>query len=151
MQLFKKLQNQKMSTTTTKETNTSNASNTPKMKTVVIQGYFRELNSYNQLIVNLDKAQATELIALTEQFEGKSPLQSWVSVADKSTKYSLKVSLSNRDAHVHKYFEKIAQKCGSLVNIGINIKPYDFVNDDGEQINGWKCVLTSIATATKSE
>ena len=117
----------------------------------IVSGYFKQLNEFNQMILSISEEENSKLTELTKHLEGKSPLSSFISLHDSKTKYTLKVALNNRDKSVHRYFSKIAQRCGSSVQISVNIKSYDFENDKGERINGWKCILSSMANAAKKE
>lgn len=101
-----------------------------------ITGYLNTIDKYKNLVFNLDQSSADLLLKLTADFEGHSPLQSYVGRDDK-TYYSVKLKLSNWlkiDVNFKKAFENmIKKKCSFLVEI----KNYDFENSQKEQVKGW--------------
>ncbi len=112
-------------------------------KSLVLAGFMKSINQYNQITLIPDEATLTSLKLLTKDFEGNSPLGSWTG-EDGTVRYSLKVALQPKDKNVHKNFTAIAAKTGKQVKMQVSITQYDFKKGE-EHIHGWKATMISVS------
>ena len=108
-----------------------------------IQGYFKGINDYSQILMTLDETNAKIITDKTKGYDGNSPLSAPWTGRDEQSRYSLKVALEPKDKNVSKRFAAIANLAGKNIKLMLKLAKYDF-EKDGEHIQGWRAVLVDI-------
>lgn len=106
------------------------------MDNITLTGVFASIDAYKNLLFRLDEQSHEKLVSTTKSFEGKSPINTFLTENNKEI-HTLRVKVSqwnSLDVNFKKLFSHLIKKDCILT---VELKKYNFQNKDGLNCVGW--------------